>query len=85
MKNHLIWSAAVVAAFGAGALTGRQFPTHHYQKFGESRYVLDTTTGQVCDPVLPATNLIDGTLAGSPPPGFVVDKPASVPTCPFQK
>ncbi|HKD83972.1 MAG TPA: hypothetical protein VKB58_04425 [Terriglobales bacterium] len=47
----LLWSGAVAVALGVGFLSGRQFPAHHYQKFGESRFLLDTATGLVCDPL----------------------------------
>jgi hypothetical protein len=42
--------AACGAGFGSGLLLGRQFPSHRFKRFGESRYLLDATTGKVCDP-----------------------------------
>ena len=39
-----------VVAFAGGFLTGRMFPTHHYEKFGSGPYVLDSSTGKICDP-----------------------------------
>lgn len=53
MKTHLFWIAAAVVALGFGFLAGRQFPAHHYQKYGETRFLLDTSTGALCDPVPP--------------------------------
>jgi hypothetical protein len=50
MRSLLIASAVAVLAFGAGLLTGRQFPAHHYQRFGESKYLYDVSTGKVCAP-----------------------------------
>jgi hypothetical protein len=35
--------------FGSGLLIGRHFPAHSFQRFGDSRYLLDPTTGKVCD------------------------------------
>jgi hypothetical protein len=45
----MLISGAVAAGFGSGLLIGRQFPAHHYERFGETRYLLDSTTGKVCD------------------------------------
>jgi len=42
--------AACGAGFGTGLLVGRQFPSHRFERFGETRYLLDATTGKVCDP-----------------------------------
>lgn len=39
-----------LAGFGSGILVGRQFPAHSFQRLGDSRYLLDPTTGRVCDP-----------------------------------
>lgn len=36
--------------FGSGVFVGRRFPSHRFEKFGETRYLLDATTGRVCDP-----------------------------------
>lgn len=37
--------------FGSGLLVGRQFPVHHYVRFGNvGRLLLDPATGRVCDP-----------------------------------
>jgi hypothetical protein len=38
------------AGFGAGLLVGRHFPAHRFERFGNSRYVLETATGKICDP-----------------------------------
>ncbi len=80
MKTRLLWSGAALLAFVVGLLVGRRFPAHRYVKFGESRYILDTTTGTVCDPVKePLTNPKD--------PLAVFDKaqsPLPVPPCPVR-
>ena len=63
MKPLFLWIAAVIVSFGAGLLLGRQFPAHHYEKFGVSRMLLDTTTGMVCDPLpkpLNPPSILDG-------------------------
>jgi hypothetical protein len=64
---------AGVVGFGSGLLVGRQFPAHRYEKFGNTSYLLDPTTGKVCNPFANA-NPIDATL-GYPnlPPGFVLE------------
>lgn len=41
---------ATALGFGCGLLVGRQFPSHRFERFGESWYVLDTTTGKACNP-----------------------------------
>ena len=38
------------AGFGSGLLVGRRYPTHSFQKYGETRYLLDPATGRICDP-----------------------------------
>jgi hypothetical protein len=43
-------SGACIIGFGSGLLVGRQFPAHHYERFGNSSYLLDPSTGRVCDP-----------------------------------
>jgi hypothetical protein len=89
----VVLSCAV--GFGSGWLVGRQYPTHSFQRFGESRYVLDLTTGRVCDPFKdpnspPGAGVPDLTdLFGSKPapptlpPGFVLDEkqPDYPPAC----
>jgi hypothetical protein len=39
--------AALVVVFGAGFVTGRMLPAHHYEKFGSST-LFDTSTGHMC-------------------------------------
>jgi len=34
--------------FGSGLLVGRQFPAHHFERFGNTSYLLDSATGRVC-------------------------------------
>ena len=36
--------------FGSGLLVGRQFPVRRFERFGESRYLVEPATGKVCDP-----------------------------------
>src|ERR1700722_11225857 len=57
MKNVLAVAFAMVL-FGSGVLVGRNFPAHHFQPLHEgSTYLLDTSTGKVCEEVLqPATS-----------------------------
>ncbi len=54
--RKLVWlcvSGAFAAAgigFGSGILVGRQFPAHHLERLGDSRYLVEPSTGKVCDP-----------------------------------
>ena len=36
------------AGFGSGLFVGRQFPAHHFERFGDTSYLLDSATGKVC-------------------------------------
>jgi hypothetical protein len=45
-----ILAGTCMAGFGSGWLVGRQFPAHRFERFGETKYLLDATTGKVCDP-----------------------------------
>ena len=53
-KGIALFVAIVVIAcgvgFGSGLLVGRQLPAHRFERFGETRFLLDPTTGKVCDP-----------------------------------
>jgi hypothetical protein len=66
----LLISGTVAVGFGSGLLVGRQFPSHRFERFGESWYVLDATTGKVCNPFKDpntSTTVLD-LLAPSPQP-----------------
>lgn len=52
--------------FGAGFLIGRQIPAHHFERFGNTTYLVDTSTGLLCDALPPA---------GKPPAGFEIVNP----------
>lgn len=65
--------------FGSGLLVGREFPARHYERFGNTSYLLNTSTGKVCDPMFKATAPSvyeqQGVAPGSfpaPPPGFTI-------------
>ena len=81
--------ASALLLFGSGLLVGRQFPAHHYEKFGTTAYLIDIATGKVCDPMFKATgpSIYDQqVVAGSfppPPPGFTIVpiKDANPPAC----
>lgn len=57
--------------FAFGVLIGRQFPAHHFERFGESGfYLLDSTTGRVCNPLKApkaSTNLFDQLVSSQSP------------------
>lgn len=68
----LLISGGVAVGFGSGLLVGRQFPAHRFERFGESWYVLDATTGKVCNPFKDpnaSTNPFDQTLPNNQPSG----------------
>jgi len=50
VQRSILITGAIAAPilFCAGLLVGRQFPAHHYERFGESVYLYDTSTGRVC-------------------------------------
>ena len=53
MKNWQVAVSAAVGAsfaFGGGLLVGRQFPIHHFERFGETTLLYDTVSGRVCNP-----------------------------------
>jgi hypothetical protein len=57
--------AACALTFGAGLFTGRLFPAHHYERFGQSIYLFDTSSGKFCMMKQAGT---------SPPDGIVWDE-----------
>ena len=76
--------------FGGGLLVGRQFPAHHYERFATTSYLLDPSSGKVCDPMFkttaPSVYEQQGVSPGSfpaPPPGFTIVpiKDAYPPAC----
>jgi hypothetical protein len=42
----------VIASLG-GFFFGRTVPVHHYEPWGSSKLLYDTTTGKICDPLKP--------------------------------
>jgi uncharacterized membrane protein len=58
--------------------------THHFERFGNTMYVLDTSTGMVCDPLNAdeTTNPIDRALAAKDANGFPIMRPAPPPQPP---
>jgi hypothetical protein len=62
--------AGCVVGFSSGLIVGRSHPAHNYQKYGETRFMLDAATGKLCDPFkdpTASTNLIDqGMSDGNP-------------------
>jgi hypothetical protein len=48
-RNGLILVACLLV-FAFGVVVGREFPAHHYERFGESAFLYDSTTGRMCNP-----------------------------------
>jgi hypothetical protein len=40
----------VLVAFGSGLVLGRQFPSKRFERFWETRYLLNANSGKLCDP-----------------------------------
>jgi hypothetical protein len=63
MNLKIVWvvvAGGCLVGFGSGLLVGRHYPAHSYQKYGETRFMLDTATGKLCDPFKdPNANPID--------------------------
>jgi len=68
-------SGACIVGFGSGLLVGRQFPAHHFERFGNSSYLLDTSSGKICDP-LKVTDISKNSLDD-----YLASKPSDPPAC----
>lgn len=84
----LLVLGGVAVGFGSGLLIGRQYPAHRFERFGESRFLLDPTTGLVCDPFKDpkaSTNPFDHAFDSSTAPkdanGFSIVQPSCPPAC----
>lgn len=55
----LIAACVIAVLFGSGFFVGRQFPRHHFQRFGESPYLFDTSTGRPCSMLRTVTINVD--------------------------
>jgi hypothetical protein len=44
---------------GSGILIGRQFPAHRFEQFGNTRYLVDSATGKICEPFARTPSEID--------------------------
>jgi hypothetical protein len=58
-----VWIVALIGClgigFGSGLLIGRQFPAHHYERFGSSSYLFEVSTGKLCNPLPESTHVTD--------------------------
>ena len=89
MRNTwIIASMVAVLLFGSGFLVGREFPVHHYERFGNGFLLYDTSTGRVCTTARCAeVNFLEQGMQGgaapqaAPPPGFTLDPPKPYPRC----
>lgn len=56
MPNRIATIASLAAlalvSFFGGLVLGRHDSVHHYEKFGTSNLLLDTSTGVLCDPLV---------------------------------
>jgi hypothetical protein len=72
--------------FGFGLLIGRQYPVHNFQKYGETRFLLDPVAGKLCDPFKDPkelTNTLDHLL--TQPEGATAKNPSPASSSPFSK
>ena len=56
------------ACFGSGMLVGRQFPAHHVERFGNTGYLVDVSTGSLCNAFPPVARTPDGFEIVNPNP-----------------
>ena len=70
-------SGACIVGFGSGLLVGRQFPAHHFERFGNSSYLLDTSTGKICDPLKVKVTDISKMSVDD----YLASKPSDPPAC----
>jgi hypothetical protein len=83
----LIVAGGCAVGFGAGFLFGQHHPSHAFQKYGETRFLLDSASGKLCDPFKDpsvASNFLDSTVDPATPKdanGFQLLKSAYPPPC----
>ena len=70
-------SGACIVGFGSGLLVGRQFPAHQFERFGNSSYLLDTSTGKICDLLKVKVTDISKTSVDD----YLASKPSDPPAC----
>lgn len=82
---------SLIASLGVGLMIGREVPVHHYERFGNTAYLLDTSTGTVCGlvPGAPLTELgsVPATTPSGQPSVFgdLIAKQNQIPPCSQQK
>jgi hypothetical protein len=69
-----VWIAVGVLCaaylFAAGLLIGREMPAHHFERFGNSAYLFDSSSGDVCKAIAGQNDVVSNL-----PPGFVPADP----------
>ncbi len=74
--------------FTAGLFIGRAIPKHHFERFGNSPYLFDTSTGYVCKAVGPSTSeIIDSMVPKDANPvdqAIARKNTDTIPACPSQ-
>jgi hypothetical protein len=73
----IVFSACALS-FGSGLLVARQFPTHRFERVGNSLYLLDPKTGKVCNALKDpheSSNIFNQAL-GAPAPRYADYPPA---------
>jgi hypothetical protein len=68
---------ACIVGLGSGLIVGRQFPAHHFERFGNSSYLLDTSTGKICDLLKVKVTDISKTSVDD----YLASKPSDPPAC----
>lgn len=84
----LVVVGGCAAGFGSGVLVGRQFPARRFEKYGETRFLLNAATGKICDPFKdpnnstnPADHLFDPSYAPKDSNGSPVVQSSYPPAC----
>ena len=45
-----VLTGSCAVGLGLGLIVGRNYPAHVFQKYGETRFLLESTTGKLCAP-----------------------------------
>lgn len=78
-KQIVAGTVLSVVLFGAGFLIGRQFPEHHYERFGKGPFLYDSSSGRICS-IIPNEPVPSGSTSDNPW-GLYAVNPHTYPVC----